>query len=37
MLVAQAEAQFQCWTGRQAPPRVMADAAEGFLRRWSGQ
>ncbi len=35
MLVAQAEAQFACWTGAAAPAGVMARAAGVFLRRWS--
>jgi shikimate dehydrogenase len=35
MLVAQAEAQFGYWTGRDVPAGVMADAAKRFLQRWA--
>ena len=32
MLVAQADLQFQWWTGQRAPDRVMAEAARTFVR-----
>jgi 3-dehydroquinate dehydratase/shikimate dehydrogenase len=34
MLVLQALAQYQLWTGREAPPAVMNEAAERALKRW---
>ncbi len=34
MLLAQAEEQFRCWTGRPAPAGVMRRAAERRLAEW---